>query len=93
MSGMQTHSAAAGLLHAGSGSAVLYELPVGTYTIAEDAGWSWRDTAAYSYSSTGGAVLSARAPRGSAQCANTRQTDRWINGYSAVVPNVCGTAR
>lgn len=77
----------------GSASTVLYELPVGTYTIAEDAGWSWRDTAAYSYSSTGGAVLSADTPSGSAQCANTRQTDMWINGYSAVVPNVCGAAR
>lgn len=77
----------------GSASTVLYELPVGTYTIAEDAGWSWRDTAVYSYSSTGEAVLSARTPSGSAQCANTRQTDMWINGYSAVVPNVCGAAR
>lgn len=77
----------------GSASTVLYELPVGTYTIAEDAGWSWRDTAVYSYSSTGEAVLSARTPSGSAQCANTRKTDMWINGYSAVVPNVCGAAR
>ena len=36
----------------GNGSVTIYELPVGTYSIREDTGWSWRYTPSYSGSVT-----------------------------------------
>lgn len=70
----------------GNGSVTLYELPVGTYTIKEDTGWSWRYTA-----NNGSAVeLSAVKPAGTITCANEKANDFWLNGFSAVVKNIFG---
>ena len=70
----------------GNGSETLYELPVGSYTIKEDTGWSWRYTATID----SGAVLTASAPDGAINCTNTKTTDYWLNGFSQVVKNIFG---
>ena len=44
----------------GNGTETLYELPVGTYTIQEDTGWSWR----FKADDNGQAMLSAENPQG-----------------------------
>lgn len=72
----------------GNGSVTIYELPVGTYTIEEDEGWSWR----YTGDNGSNATLSAQNSNGSITCTNTKTQDYWLNGYSAVVENVYGTA-
>ncbi|MGN1249518.1 MAG: hypothetical protein ACI4XW_05510, partial [Candidatus Spyradocola sp.] len=72
----------------GNASVTIRELPVGTYTIAEDIGWSWR----YSPSISGPAVLSRSAPSGSILCTNRADTPGWLNGYSAVTVNTFGSA-
>ncbi len=70
----------------GNSTQTLYELPVGTYTIAEDTGWSWRYTA----NNGSSAELTAQNPTGSITCTNTKTTDTWLNGFSAVVRNIFG---
>jgi len=71
----------------GNGSETLCELPVGTYTIAESTGWSWRYTPSY-----GGAVtLSPANPEDTLTCTNTKTTDTWLNGVSAVARNIFGS--
>lgn len=73
-------------------SATIYELPVGTYTIEEDTGWSWR----YASNCTGSATLSApteensQSYMGTITCINTKKTDKWLNGFSTVVQNIFG---
>ncbi len=70
----------------GNGDVTIKELPVGTYTIEEDTGWSWRYTATIS----GGATLSANSPSDTITCTNTKNNDQWLNGFSAVVRNIYG---
>ena len=71
----------------GNTSQTLVELPVGTYTIQENTGWSWRYTPSYSSSN---AVLNADSPNGSITCTNTKTKDQWLNGFSNVVRNIYG---
>ena len=71
----------------GNTSQTLVELPVGTYTIKENEGWSWRYTPSYSSSN---AVLNADKPTGSIICTNTKTKDQWLNGFSKVVRNIYG---
>lgn len=68
----------------GNKSETIYELPVGSYTIAEDANWSWR----YNSSISGGANLTADSPEGSISCNNTKVKNYWLNGFSSVVQNI-----
>lgn len=68
----------------GNTSETIYELPVGTYTIKEDTGWSWR----YNASDNGSAVLTADAPNGSIACSNSKTENYWLNGFSDVVKNI-----
>lgn len=70
----------------GNGDVTIKELPVGTYTIEEDTGWSWRYTATIS----GDATLSANSPNGTITCTNTKNNDQWLNGFSAVARNIYG---
>lgn len=70
----------------GNGSETLVELPVGTYTVEEDTGWSWRYTPSYS----GGVALSAVNTSGTITCTNTKTNDYWLNGFSNVVRNIFG---
>lgn len=60
----------------------IVELPVGTYTITEDTGWSWRYTP--SYSNNGQAGLTATAPNGEITCTNTKGNDQWLNDYDVI---------
>ena len=66
----------------GKGTETLVELPVGTYTISENTGWSWRYSPEYS------AELTAQNPTGSIICTNTKNKNQWLNGFSEVVRNI-----
>lgn len=68
----------------GNGTETLYELPVGTYTIKENTGWSWRFTPSYSAA----AKLSAAQDEGEITCTNKLDNDKWLNGFSTVVRNI-----
>lgn len=70
----------------GNGSETIYELPVGSYTISEDEGWSWR------YVGTEGAAvdLSKDNTSGSISCTNSKTENYWLNGFSDVVKNIFG---
>ena len=72
----------------GNGSATIYELPVGTYTIAEDTGWSWRFSPSYSVDKV---TLSNSNTEGTITCTNTLNKPYWLNGFSDVVKNIFGT--
>lgn len=73
----------------GNGGVTICELPVGTYTIAEDSGWSWRYTAACGEA----ASLSADNPTGTITCTNSSTNNKWLNGFSEVVTNIFGIAK
>lgn len=70
----------------GDGSENIEELPVGEYTIEEDIGWSWRYSPKYGDS----AALTAQNPTGSITCTNTKNNDKWLNGFSNVKKNIFG---
>lgn len=72
----------------GNGTETLVELPIGTYTISENTGWSWR----YSANNGGSAALTAQNPTGSIACTNTKNNNQWLNGFSEVVRNIFGTS-
>ena len=71
----------------GNGTETLVELPIGTYTISENTGWSGR----YSANNGGSAALTAQNPTGSIACTNTKNNNQWLNGFSEVVRNIFGT--
>lgn len=71
----------------GNSTETLVELPIGTYTIRENAGWSWRYTA----NNGSSAELTAQNPTGSITCGNTKNNNQWLNGFSEVVRNIFGT--
>ena len=70
----------------GNGNATIVELPVGTYSIEEDTGWSWRYNPTYGNS----AGLTAQTPTGTITCTNSNSMPYWLNGYSDVVTNIFG---
>lgn len=73
----------------GNGTEELVELPVGTYTIQENTGWSWR----YNADNGTGVTLSAEAPAGEITCTNTaNDKSYWLNGFSQVVRNIFGVS-
>lgn len=72
----------------GNGSETVYELPVGTYKIEEDEGWSWRYSAACSAPIT----LTSSSSTGTLLCTNTMYKPQWLNGFSTVVQNIYGQA-
>lgn len=73
----------------GNGTEELVELPVGTYTIQENTGWSWRYTA----DNGTAAILSADNPAGEITCTNTANDKiYWLNGFSQVVRNIFGVS-
>ena len=71
----------------GNGMETLVELPIGTYTISENTGWSWRHSA----NNGGSAALTAQNPTGRITCVNTKNNNQWLNGFSEVVRNIFGT--
>ena len=71
----------------GNGTETLVELPIGTYTIAENTGWSWRyPNPTY----TTAIELSAAQTSGTITCTNTLKNNYWLNGFSQVVKNIFG---
>ena len=70
----------------GNDEETIVELPVGTYTIQEDTGWSWRYNPAYS----DGVILSKDHASGTLTSTNTKSENYWLNGYSNVVKNTYG---
>lgn len=70
----------------GNDTETLYELPIGTYTIREDTGWSWR----FKADDNDKATLSAETTTGKITCTNKKDKDKdkWINGFSTVVRNI-----
>lgn len=68
----------------GNSTETIVELPVGTYTITENTGWSWRYTPSYS----GGVTLGEDNPEGTITCTNSIQNNYWLNGFSEVVRNI-----
>lgn len=74
----------------GNDSATICELPVGSYTIQEDDGWSWRYDGTINPAS--GVNLSKNSPSGSITCTNRKKDDRWLNAFSDVIANVSGVS-
>ena len=70
----------------GPGSVDIVELPVGTYTIEEDTGWSWRYPNP-TYTSNN-AELKAGQDSATITCSNTQAKDKWLNGFSTIVQNI-----
>lgn len=69
----------------GNNSETIYELPVGSYTITEESGWSWRWTA--NNGST--ATLSKDVTSGTITCTNSSNgKNYWLNGFSEIIKNI-----
>ena len=70
----------------GNGDETIYELPVGEYTVTEDAGWSWRFNA-----SSNAVTLNAAKPSDTVTCTNKANgKDHWLNGFSDIIKNIFG---
>jgi len=75
----------------GNGEETIYELPVGAYTISEKTDWSWRSrNPVYSPVAVN---LSVKQKTGELTCTNSFDENKWLNGYSEVIPNVFGLAK
>lgn len=61
----------------GNESATITGLPAGSYTVAEDADWSWRYTAGSEY-----ITLSGEHPSGQVSIENQVTNDKWLGGDS-----------
>ncbi len=73
----------------GNGTETIYELPVGNYTLAEDADWAW----GYADIQVGpGVQLGSTNPSGEITCTNAGRLPQWLSGFSSVVQNVLGIA-
>lgn len=71
----------------GNGEEIIYELPVGEYSIQENQDWSWRfDGSITPYS----VDLSSSNDSGKLTCTNTPGNSHWLNGYSQRVTNTYG---
>lgn len=69
----------------GNNSETIYELPVGSYTIAEESGWSWRWTA----NNDSTATLSKDVTSGTITCTNSSNgKNYWLNGFSEIIKNI-----
>ena len=73
----------------GNNSVTITGLPVGSYTVTEDDGWSWR------YEATDGSVkaesLQPSAPAGRVTVANVRKEIYWLDGNSWAINNWAAT--
>ena len=69
----------------GNGEVQIVELPIGTYSIEEDTGWSWRyPNPGYS----GDVTLTKDHTSDTITCSNTKDALYWLNGFSDVVKNI-----
>lgn len=81
----------------GNDSVTIKELPLGTYTIEEDAGWSWRFTGSMSpenaefQSSQKVWTQDISNLTGAIICTNTpNNKTKWLNGFSTILKNIYG---
>lgn len=70
----------------GAGSVTIAELSVGTYSITENENWSWRYAPEYSNGKE--VTLNATTHEGTILCKNTKDNDKWLDGYSDVISNI-----
>lgn len=70
----------------GTGSVIIGELPVGNYTVEEDASTAWRYTSGMSATS---APLSKDNTSATIICTNGNKNDKWLNHFNRVV-NIFG---
>ena len=68
----------------GNECVTISELPMGTYTVKEDAGWAWR----YEVDNGGSAKLDLQNLIGSITCTNSNRNEDWLNSFSSVVKNI-----
>ncbi len=76
----------------GAGSATLYELPKGTYTVTEDAQWAWRYE--ITYDAPAGLAKNERTvtpqnPNVEVICVNKKESLQWLTAHAAWL-NVAG---
>lgn len=71
----------------GTGSVELKELPVGDYTITEDASTAWR----YNSTISGSGNLSSTNTDATLTCTNTKSNEHWLNHFARVI-NTFGKA-
>lgn len=69
----------------GTGSVTISELPVGSYSIREDASTAWR----YNGTVSAGVTLSASNTSGTITCTNTKTNEHWVNHFNRVI-NIFG---
>ncbi len=70
----------------GNSSEMVYELPVGNYTVQEDTDWAWRYDNEPNIS--GGVTLNSVTKTGTITVENHDRYPSFLNGYSTVVKNV-----
>ena len=75
------------VLIVGAGSRTIVGLPVGTYTVIEDAHWSWRYTLEESTNNPAVAVLSAESSTATVTMTNRLNNEFWLSN-EAVAKNV-----
>ncbi len=64
------------------GSVTIADLPVGTYTVTEDGGWSWRYEVT---GNTGPVTLSRDNANGTVTVTNTVSNGKWLSGDNFIV--------
>jgi uncharacterized protein YegL len=64
------------------GSVTIADLPVGTYTVTEDGGWSWRYEVT---GNTGPVTLSRDNANGTVTVTNTVSNSKWLSGDNFIV--------
>ena len=63
----------------GNGSVTIYDLPIGTYTVTEESGWSWR------YSSDGAKTAEVDEDGAEVTVTNSRTNGHWLSGSAFVI--------
>lgn len=72
---------------AADSSVTIRELPVGTYSIRENASWAWR----YDSTVSGDVTLDQSNPMGTVACTNKKGNEHWLS-HSAAARNAYGAA-
>lgn len=63
----------------GGSSVTITQLPMGTYTVTEETGWSWRWTPTFDEDKV---TINQANPSDSVTCTNTQEKSQWLNGYA-----------
>ena len=71
----------------GNGSVTIQDLPIGTYTIEENAELAWRYNAVYA--GNDGVHICLSTPTGAIKCTNTCENNQWLNSF-AIAENAYG---